>query len=389
MLESESEKNAVAASLDEREPRERGRRTLTLTITQACNLSCSYCYEPFKTSQVMPLSVAVSALHKHLKPDDSHHEVLIEVSGGEPISEFERVRDVCEWTWARAWPVPYLFFATTNGTFVHGPVQDWFRRNRHRFWLGLSLDGTPQMHNTNRSNSYELIDIPFFRDTWPKQSVKMTVSRETLDNLAAGVMFLHKQGFSVQVNLAHGIDWTDAASQEVFGRELHLLVEYYLANPAIEPCTLLTMPMSRLGLTDVDRRKWCGVGTDMVAIDVDGREYPCHAFLPLAQGEGAREALPIDWTNIHSLRDPQCGDCVIEPICPTCYAISHMNTGSASSRNRCLCALTKIRALACSKLEAERIAQGGQEMKGYDHEVLLSIKGILRVQQAFGQAANG
>ena len=143
MLESESEKTAVAASLDERGPHERGRRTLTLTITQACNLSCSYCYKPFKTSQVMPLSGAVSALQKHLKPDSSHHEVLIEVAGGEPMSEFERVREVCEWTWARTWRVPYLFFATTNGTFVHGPVQDWFRRNRHRFWLGLSLDGTP------------------------------------------------------------------------------------------------------------------------------------------------------------------------------------------------------------------------------------------------------
>src|SRR5437868_4362841 len=110
-VESEFEKNAIAASLDERGPRERRRRTLTLIVTQACNLNCTYCYEPFKSAKVMPFSVAASALQAHLMPDRTHNEVLIEVTGGEPMLAFERVREICEWTWAQSWPISYLFFA--------------------------------------------------------------------------------------------------------------------------------------------------------------------------------------------------------------------------------------------------------------------------------------
>jgi radical SAM protein with 4Fe4S-binding SPASM domain len=334
----------------------------------------------------MPLSVAQSALRNHLVADGRHDQVLVDLAGGEPMVVFERMREICEWAWEQSWPIPYLFFATTNGTLVHGHAQDWFRQNRHRIWLGLSLDGTPQMHNANRSHSYGLIDIPFFRDTWPKQSVKMTVSRETLDDLATGVAFLHEQGFRVRVNLAYGVDWSDPQAQNVLARELDALVAYYLANPNVEPCSLLTMPMSRLAAPVTERSKWCGAGTDMVAVDVDGREYPCHTFLPLAQGEGSYEVGRIEWTNVDSLKDPRCGSCVLEPLCPTCYGISHMKSGNAWCRDRALCELSKIRALACSKLEAERVARDASAIKSYNRELLLTIKGILRVQQAFGQS---
>ena len=149
------------------------------------------------------------------------------------------------------------------------------------------------------------------------------------------------------------------------------------------------MPMSRLGALATDAtesRKWCGAGTDMVAIDVDGRDYPCHAFLPLAQGERACEALQIEWNNLASLRDPRCNGCILEPLCPTCYAISHMDSGYAWRRDRALCELSKTRALACSKLEAERLVRDSQRMESYDRGVHLTINGILLVQRAFGQS---
>lgn len=37
--------------------------------------------------------------------------------------------------------------------------------NKERFIVGLSLDGTREMHNRNRSNSYDKIDIPFLLRT--------------------------------------------------------------------------------------------------------------------------------------------------------------------------------------------------------------------------------
>lgn len=43
------------------------------------------------------------------------------------------------------------------------------------------------MHNLNRSNSYNDIDVDFFRKTWPTQAIKMTISAETLPMLADGI----------------------------------------------------------------------------------------------------------------------------------------------------------------------------------------------------------
>lgn len=40
-------------------------------------------------------------------------------------------------------------------------MKEWFREHKDTFVLGLSLDGLPETHNHNRSNSYDKIDIDF------------------------------------------------------------------------------------------------------------------------------------------------------------------------------------------------------------------------------------
>ena len=102
---------------------------------------------------------------------------------------------------------PHTIFLTTNGTLVHGDVQKWLIDHKDCVICGLSLDGTREMHNTNRSNSFDSIDIDFFAENYPMQDIKMTISRETLPTMAEGVMYAHKRGFEVSCNLAYGIDW--------------------------------------------------------------------------------------------------------------------------------------------------------------------------------------
>lgn len=41
-------------------------------------------------------------------------------------------------------------------------MKAWFREHRHNFVLGLSLDGTPEVHNHNRSNSFLKLTEDFF-----------------------------------------------------------------------------------------------------------------------------------------------------------------------------------------------------------------------------------
>ena len=256
------------------------RKILMLTVTEDCNLKCLYCYENHKTPRAMELGIAKAAIERHFRDSNSFDELQIEFFGGEPFIQFELIKIICDWVLSKSWAKPYLFFATTNGTLIHGKTQDWVYRNKERISLALSLDGLPEMHNYNRSGSFNKIDCRFFANTWPKQPVKMTVSMHSLPFLAQGVVFLHNMGFKVDGNLAQGIDWSDAANITLVADQLDKLVLFYVNHPEIEPSSFLSMDIQRATQESVPIIKWCGVGTEMVAVGIDGQEYPCHIFQP-------------------------------------------------------------------------------------------------------------
>lgn len=363
------------------------RKSLVLVVTQACNLRCSYCYEPVKRPRQMALATAQDAIARHLQSGD-FDETEIDFHGGEPFLCFDFVREVCEWTWARCWTRPLVFFATTNGTLVHGQVQDWLRENAARFWCGLSLDGTKEMHNENRSDSFDRIDLGFFKETWPEQPVKMTVSPRTLGRMAEGVIHLHELGIPVNCNLACGLDWSATPSLvECYEGQLRALVDYYLSHPEQAPCSLLTLPFHRLrpslaaGSDPAQRSRWCGIGKSIVAVDVDGQEYPCQVLMPFS-GSPTREPPPEVRNPSDALTDFSCKDCYLEEICPTCYAANFNLRGDLRRRDATECRLFRIRAQAAAFLLAEMLAsqRSYSSIADWDPAMRASTaEGILRI----------
>lgn len=117
-------------------------------------------------------------------PDDTQGGVEISFIGGEPLMEFDLMKETYYYAKKVITDQQVIFYATTNGTLLNGEMKSWFSDHRKDFVLGLSLDGMPETHNHNRSNSYELIDIDFFAQTWPQQGLKMTLSDYSLRTLA-------------------------------------------------------------------------------------------------------------------------------------------------------------------------------------------------------------
>jgi uncharacterized protein len=362
------------------------RKYVQLTVTQRCNLNCIYCYEHHKSKKTMSLSVAQEVLLRHFDMPGPHKEFQIDFFGGEPFLEFDLIKDICNWTWSKQWPKPYFFFATSNGTLIHGETQSWLTKNKDKFIVGLSLDGTREMHNSNRSNSFDMIDWKFFLKTWPRQPVKMTISNETLPNLYEGITFLHELGFGIEGNLAYGLDWSDRRNIDVLSVQLDKLITYYVANPSIEPCRILSMDISRIVTTlPPHAKKLCGVGTNMVAIDVDGQEYPCHLFEPLSLGDRAVNSAEVDFNNSILFHDGRCDGCVLLPICPTCYGVNFRENGSSAARDKAICTLTRVRAIACAKFEASKLAASSktpQEDEVLAAKRLRTIRAIKTIQNS-------
>lgn len=305
----------------------------------------------------MPLEVAQQAITKYFANTSLDDEVEIHFHGGEPFIAGELLQQVCEWTWAQTWQVPFICFATTNGTLISGAIKAWAEKNRKRLYLGLSLDGTREMHNLNRSNSFDLIDTDYFLKNWPDQPVKMTVSENSLYHLAEGMTYLHMRGFQIMSNFSYGTDWSAHKNIDELTRQLHKLVDFYLEHPEYAPCEFLDMPIELINSTATVPSKWCGVGTDMVAVDVDGKEYPCHLFLPLASGRDIQADLSIDWNDAVALQDARCQNCVITKICPTCYGANMIENRHPALRDPNLCVLTKVRALASSYFQASLLTK--------------------------------
>jgi len=355
------------------------KKTVMLTITEKCNLSCVYCYEQNKSLKTMDLSTAIKIIENELNADDEYDECEIQFFGGEPFLEFDLIKAVCDYIWSKTWNKKVKCFTTTNGTLVHGEVKEWLLQNKDRFTCGLSLDGLPEAHNINRNNSFEKIDHQFFIDTWSNQYVKMTISPETLPMLADGVKYLHSLGFEIDNNLAYGVDWTDKKYIKVLEEQLKDLVDFYIDNPKIKPCRMLNLHLENIA-TDIRIPRWCGAGKGLKSYDVIGRKYPCQMFTPLSNANvNYEEILKIDFSETNTV-DKNCEHCLIYNVCPTCYGHNYSATGSISKRDKSLCELTKISTKAIAYLWFNKLDKYSREQLNIsDEKAVLLIEAIEKI----------
>ena len=179
------------------------------------------------------------------------------------------------------------------------------------------------------------------------------------------------------------MDWSDPQNREILERELNTLIEYYLENPNVEPCSMLEMGISNVGIQEQDALRYCGAGISMTAYDVNGEKYPCQFFMPLSVGdEKARLAkdivFPKDVIPAECL-DPKCRDCVLKSACPNCYGSNYASTGSIYKRDNSMCTLTKIMMKARSYFRAVQWEKGQLNLPEAEMQALL--RAIITIQE--------
>ena len=361
-------------------------KSITLVLTHQCNLRCGYCYEKHKDNETMSLEMAKSILDYELTLDDGINDAEIDLFGGEPLLEFETIKALVEYAKQRTYPKGYIFFITTNGVLLDDERKAWFKENARYLQMGLSLDGTKEMHDRNRCNSFDSIDLDFFQTVYPAQSVKMTISNATLQNLAEGVIFCHETGFNVSCNLAYGIDWSSSENAALLEYQLMMLIEYYKEHPEITPCAMLDVNrLKYLSYSMNEFSRYCGAGYAMKAYDYDGQAYPCQHFLPISIGkEKALASLDIDFSEYvldEAELTKECRDCVIRNLCPSCYGENFSATGNIHRRDKNMCHLFKIqfKALAYFISELFRL----DRLQSYSNaEKAALLKSALLINQA-------
>lgn len=318
------------------DPRSSKIRTLMLLVTNSCNLNCVYCYESHKTSHKMDFDTAKRAILDVFN-ETGFDGVSIQFMGGEPLLAFPLIKDVSEWLWNKNIKYPYSLFAATNGTLLNEDMKVWFTANKHRISLGLSFDGDVNTQNTNRSNSASLVDLDYFRDTWPESSVKMTISTDSLKYLCENVVFLEENGFTkIKTDLAYMHGWTKQ-HLVLWNEQLSLLKNYYLDSNRDMHCSLFNTPIDAI-LSEERHAKRCSCGEEMSCVDWDGTIYPCQMFAPISMDSTMyNKVKDIDFADAENFQVQECRDCVLQSCCPGCAGCNLKFNGAINRINPFYC----------------------------------------------------
>ena len=293
-----------------------------------------------------------------VKDSKNFDELEIDFMGGEPFMNFPLIKEIVEWLEGGVIDIPYVCFATTNGTLLTDEIKNWLRKHKNTFVAGASYDGNSEMQSTNRGTDKYNLDLDFFYELWSEQSMHMTISKETLPNLAEGIFDIHKKGYKFDGALANGVDWTidDAI---IYREQLCILKDFYLKNTALTPFNRLTRYINILDSSDTEKvqEKFCGAGKYMATYNIDGKKYGCHMFTPVVLGDRAILADSIDWDSPKSKADDYCKTCVLRNFCSTCQGSNCMYRGNIAARDKRWCPMVLAEALTACEFQIELISK--------------------------------
>lgn len=360
-------------------------KEILIMATNACNLCCKYCYETNKNAPSMNVERVEKQIEQELRQmSEPYKKFVINFHGGEPFLVFDKIRQVVDWADRTLADLDISYTTTTNGTVLNDEIRQWLVSNKKRFIPILSLDGPKEVHDRNRTGSFDKIDLDFFRANWPLQGIKMTVSPNTVTDLYDSFIYLHETGFYPNPTLAKEVDWDLQEHLPIYAHQLKKLSEFYISHPTIPPGQLLNLPLHKFSEDFVSKGiNSCGAGFDTIAFDIYGNRYPCQAFIAdLSKQYDKKEMDNIFCSlgqNCHLKISPKCEGCPIVNGCSSCYGMNYSNRGYVGAIDEVMCQFQKVTFLCAAQMFGEIIPNHKDYpwMKGKtDAELFHIIKGV-------------
>ncbi len=337
-------------------------------VTLRCEHSCGYC----QVSRVsadrarfdMSRETAERALDLAFRSPSTR--IKVEFQGGEPLLNFERIREIVlaaeERT--RRGEKEVDFVVTTNLAMVTDEMLLFFRD--HRVGVSTSLDGPERIHNANRprpdGDSYmRAIDgIARAREVLGHDSVAalMTTTRRSLEEPEAIVDEYVQRGFSsiflrplspygFAKKAANRIGYSVDEFLAFYVRALGRVLEVNLAGRTLVESyaqILLTRMLTPFGTGYVDLQSPAGAGIAVAVYNYDGDVYASDESRMLAEMGDFRFRLG----NVHENRYeelcagsvlrrlisdsvierwPGCTDCAFQPLCGSDPVLNYATSG--------------------------------------------------------------
>lgn len=273
-------------------------KALCLHIAHDCNLACRYCFAGKGDYQgersLMPLAVGKRALDFLIEASGSRKNLEVDFFGGEPLMNFEAVKQLVAYGRSREAETGknFRFTLTTNGILLTDEIMEF--ANREMSNVVLSLDGRREINDKmrvsrNGDGCYDRIVPKFLRfaDLRGQENyyIRGTYTHYNTD-FASDILHMADLGFK-QLSMEPVVAppqapyaLTEADVPQLCAEYERLAAELLRRSRRGEGFTFFHYMIDLAGGPCIVKRiSGCGVGTEYLAVTPRGDLYPCHQFV--------------------------------------------------------------------------------------------------------------
>ncbi|MBR2593017.1 MAG: thioether cross-link-forming SCIFF peptide maturase [Firmicutes bacterium] len=355
-------------------------KALCLHAAHDCNFKCRYCFasegEYKGERSLMSLEVGKKALDFILENSGSRVNLEVDFFGGEPMMNFDVVKQLVEYGRQREkeYGKNFRFTLTTNALLLNDNNMDYINEVMDN--VVLSLDGRPEVNDrmrptANGKGSYDII-LPKIKKMSEKRGdkdhyIRGTYTRYNLD-FAQDVLHMADLGFkNVSVEPVVAESTADYAIREedlpvLFQQYEYLAKEMIKRNKEGRGFNFFHFNIDFTGGPCVIKRlRGCGAGTEYLAVTPEGDLYPCHQFVgeedfkmgTVYEGVTNMEKLE-EFRKVNVYAKEECSKCWARYYCSGgCAANAYKYGGSILSPYSVGCELLKKRVECAIMIKAE------------------------------------
>lgn len=273
-------------------------KAMCLHAAHDCNLRCKYCFAStgdFHGERMMlDLETGKKALEFLVKNSGNRRNLEVDFFGGEPLMNFDVVKQVVEYgrELEKRHDKVFKFTITTNGLLLDDETIGYF--NKEFVNVVISIDGRPEVHDNmrkthNQKGSYRHI-ITQAQKLAEKRNqtnyyVRGTFTKENLD-FDRDVIHLADAGFrqiSIEPVVAPdgvGYELTEEDLPEIFESYDRLFDQMIKRRKEERGFNFFHFQVDlEQGPCAAKRSMGCGAGNEYIAVTPAGDIYPCHQFV--------------------------------------------------------------------------------------------------------------
>jgi len=294
-------------------------KTLTVVMSEACNLNCSYCDLDKQTDKKIDPDLCINQI-RSIRASDPDEIIKLDFFGGEPLMQLPIINKIL----AEFKDEPNMkFFMPTNGLLLNERVLAYLKE--HNVDISISFDGLWQDINrkqlTGRQTSDKLLKK---KDLFKGLKCHTMVTHGNYNLLENHLYIKDTIGLIPEMTLVRDTHTWDGESVKLLQDGITELFDWYIANPAEDMPFFILFYLRHMLLYEgkgVSINN-CGAGDSLITFS-ENRMMPCYRIATDSEltVDAMEKLIPI------YQEMPECSVCEVKNYCRKGCMLENMKNG--------------------------------------------------------------